>query len=94
MFYDVILLNKPNNKLIELEKTFKDIGFNIKIEISTNINEVDFLDVTFNLENNTYWPYKKPNDKLIYIHTNSNHPPQIIKQLPYHIIKTVKKFVY
>ena len=64
-------------------KTFKDIGF--KIEIITNLKEVDFLDVTFNLANSSYRPYKKPNDNLIYIHTSSNHPPQIIKQLPYSI---------
>ena len=58
---------------------FKNIDF--KIEIVTNLTEVDFLDVTFNLENNTYRPYKKPNDKLIYIDVSSNHPPQIKKQL-------------
>ena len=58
---------------------FKNIEF--KIEVVTNLTEVDFLDVTFNLENNTYRPYKKPNDKLIYIDVSSNHPPQIKKQL-------------
>ena len=31
---------------------FKNIEF--KIEVVTNLTEVDFLDVTFNLENNTY----------------------------------------
>ena len=36
---------------------FKNIEF--KIEVVTNLTEVDFLDVTFNLENNTYRPYKK-----------------------------------
>ena len=58
---------------------FKSIDF--KIEITTNLTEVDFLDVTFNLERNTYRPYKKPNDNLTYINTSSNHPPQIIKHL-------------
>ena len=47
----------------------------------TNLQKVDFLDVTFNLINNTYCPYKKPNDNLTYITTSSNHPPNIIKQL-------------
>ena len=59
-------------------KKFQSIGF--KIEIVTNLQEVDFLDVTFNLINNTYRPYKKPNDNLTYINTSSNHPPNI-KQL-------------
>ena len=56
---------------------FKNIDF--KIEIVTNLTEADFLDVTFNLENNAYGPYKKLNDKLIYIDVSSNHPPQIKK---------------
>ena len=60
-------------------KKLQSIGF--KIEIVTNLQEVDFLDVTFNLINNTYCPYKKPNDNLPYINTSSNHPPNIIKQL-------------
>ena len=40
------------------------------------------MDVTFNLLNGTYKPYKKPNDQLFYVNTSSNHTPQIIKQLP------------
>ena len=40
---------------------------------------MDFLDVTYNLETNTYRPYKKPNDNLTYVNISSNHPPQIIK---------------
>ena len=68
--------DKIRKKIISI---FKNINF--KIETVTNLTEVDFLDVTFNLENNTYRPYKKPNDKLIYIDVSSNHPPQIKKQL-------------
>ena len=66
--------DKIGKKIISI---FKNIDF--KIEIVTNLIEVDFLDVTFNLENNTYRPYKKTNDKLIYIDASSNHPPQIKK---------------
>ena len=61
-------------------KIFKEIGF--KIGIETNLEIVDFLDITFNLINGSYKPYKKPNDVLLYINKNSNHPPQIIKELP------------
>ena len=53
-----------------------------KIEIKANLHIVDFLDVRFNLLDRTYKPYKKPNDQLLYVNTSSNHPPQIIKQLP------------
>ena len=59
---------------------FKEIGF--KIEIETNLKIVNFLDVTFNLADSTYRPYRKPNDNLLYIHTSSNHPPQVIKYRP------------
>ena len=61
-------------------RIFKDIGFDIDIE--TNSKEVHFLDITFNLNNGIYKPYKKPNDRLLYINKSSNHPPQIINQLP------------
>ena len=67
--------DRVHKKIISI---FKNIDF--KIEIVTNLTEVDFLDVTFNLENNTYRPYKKPNYKLIYIDVLSNYPPQIKKQ--------------
>ena len=45
------------------------------------------MDVIFNLERNTYRPYKKPNDNLTYINTSSNHPPQIIK----HFAQTISE---
>ena len=61
-------------------KIFKDIGFAISIE--TNLKIVDFLDITFNLNNGIYRPYKKPNNLLLYINKSSNHPPQITNQLP------------
>ena len=38
---------------------FKDIGFSI--DIQTNLKEVDFFDVTLNLQNDTCRLYKKPN---------------------------------
>ena len=35
-----------------------------------------------NLKDDTFRPYHKPNDKIQYIHTESNHPPNIIKHIP------------
>ena len=43
---------------------------------------VNYLDVTFNLNNNTFQPYHTSDSTLNYIHANSNHPPSILKQLP------------
>ena len=59
---------------------FKDISFSLEIE--TNLKEVDFLDVSLNLRNGTYRPYKKPNNILLYVHSLLNHPPNVIKQIP------------
>ena len=39
------------------------------------------MDVTFNLRNGSYQPYKTSNDDLKYISDLSNHPPKILKQL-------------
>ena len=73
----------------EVIKIFKEIVF--KIEIKTNLKVVDFLDITFNLSSDTYKPYRKPNDNLLYVNTSSNHPPQIIKQLPTSTAKRLSK---
>ena len=89
----IMLRNVNKQKMDRMKKNiikiFKDVTF--KIEIQTNLKIVDFLDVTFNLENGTYRPYKKPNDSLLYINTSSNHPPQVIKQLPTSINKRLNK---
>ena len=73
-------------------KIFKDVGFGIDIE--TNLKVVDFLDITFNLNNGIYKPYKKPNDRLLYINKSSNYPPQLINQLPKTISDSSNKEVF
>ena len=47
----------------------------------TNLVEINFLEVTFNLRNGSYRSYKKPYDELKFINVSFNHPPQILKQL-------------
>ena len=64
-------------------KTFKD--HNLKLTIEANKKVIDFLDVTLNLNNNSYQPYKKPGNTILYVHRQSNHPPTIIKNLPENI---------
>ena len=59
---------------------FKSEG--VFITIDTNLIETDFLDVSFNLEMDKFFPYRKPSNTPLYIHSESNHPPSIIKQLP------------
>ena len=63
-----------------LQKVFKNNGLNVIIECNMKI--VNYLDVTFNLNDGTYRPYQKPDNIIQYIHVASNHPPNIIKQIP------------
>ena len=52
-----------------------------------NLHVADFLDVQLNLKTNSYKAYMKPNNEPVYINKNSNHPPQVLKELP----KTIEK---
>ena len=80
----LLILRNVNHQQIDRMrkniKIFTDPGFAIKVE--TNLKIVDFLDITFNLNNATYRSYKKPNNLSAYINKSSNHQPQIINQLP------------
>ena len=58
----------------EVSQVFKLNGLKITI-IDANRKIVNFLDVTFNLTNGSYKPYMKPNNKLSYVHQQSNPPP-------------------
>ena len=59
---------------------FKNEGLSITIE--TNLFQTDFLDVTSNLATGKFFPFRKPNNQLLYINTKSNHPPTILRDLP------------
>ena len=65
----LVLLNVNGQQIDHVRKNvvqlFKDIGFFIHIE--TNLKIVNFLDITFSLNNSTFKPYKKPTDSLLYI---------------------------
>ena len=52
----------------------------------------DFLDVTFDLPNGKYFPYRKSNNEPLYINAHSNHPPPIIKDLPIMVNGRVSEF--
>ena len=64
-------LNKQQITRIEKQiiQLFKEME--LKITVSTRLQTVDFLDVSLNLDENTYKPYRKPNDKPLYIYPHS-----------------------
>ena len=47
--------------------------------ILCNLKSVDFLEVTFDLCNNLYKPYRKPNNKPIYIKKTAESSPKCSK---------------
>ena len=64
----------------KLTPLFQEEG--LKVIIECNITSTDFLDTLLNLKAGTHHPFRKPNDKAVYVNTGSSHPPNIIKQLP------------
>ena len=70
-------------KFIEI---FKKHGLKIEIKLCKT---ADFLDVTFDLRNNTFKPFQKPNSDPKYVNVLSNHPMNIIKQIPNSISKRI-----
>ena len=63
----------------------------LSIIVTTNITSVDFLDVTFDLNTESYQPFRKPNNEPKYIDISSNHLSQVLKQLPKSIEKRLSE---
>ena len=71
----------------DLTHAFNELGLNITAQ--ANQLSTNFLDITFDLSNGTYKPYRKPNDQPLYINRHSNHPPPIIRELPISVNKRI-----
>ena len=69
----------------QIAKIFKN--FNLKITSEENSKRVDFLDIIFDLDDESYEPYNKPGNIPQYVHRLSNHPPAIIKNIPTNVNK-------
>ena len=76
---------EADRKRKNIIKIFKECGLSITCEVNRKI--VDFLDVRFNLNDETYEPYRKPNNEPVSINKQSNHPPNIIADIPKAIFK-------
>ena len=84
-------ISKPEieRKKTAIVKVIKKCGLSIVVD--TNLKAVNFLDVTFNLDKNICKPYRNPNNSPIYINKNTNHPPNILNQLPKSIAKLISE---
>ena len=80
-------ISGPQSERIKKDFQKKIQNHGLEKVIESNVKIVDYLDVTLNLTNGTFKPYHKPDNITSYIHTQSNHPPNIIKQIPIAIEK-------
>jgi hypothetical protein len=81
----LILLRGPSARLADkarkyLHQLFDE--FQLKITAEITHQSVNFLDITLNINDESYQPYRKPNNEPLFIDSHSNHPPSITKQLP------------
>ena len=70
----------------DLIALFRKHGLKITFE-PPNQTISNYLDVTFDLAKETIAPYRKPNDTPLYVHKDSNHPPNVIDGIPKSINK-------
>ena len=71
----------------EIERVKKEIcqifaRNNLKITVEANKKVVNFLDVTLDLNAGKFRPYAKPLSTPLYVHSQSNHPPKILENIP------------
>ena len=64
----------------DMDKLFKRYGLNITIEANTR--RVCFLDVIMDLDKKDFRPFHKKNSSINYVKKGSNHPPQVLRNLP------------
>ncbi|PFX12843.1 hypothetical protein AWC38_SpisGene23131 [Stylophora pistillata] len=64
----------------EICRIFNANGLRIIVEANKQV--INLLDGTFNLSQNTYQPYTKPNTTLQYVHHESNNPTITTKNIP------------
>jgi len=55
---------------------------NLKFTIEANKKVVNYLDINFDISKRTRKPHVKPNSKIVYVNSKSNHPPHIIRNIP------------
>ena len=72
-------LTEASRKAKEITKVFHGLGLKVTTEINKKC--ANFLDVTFNLEDESYRPFTKPNNISSYVNKGSNHPRNIIKRI-------------
>ena len=69
---------------------FKNEGLKIVCEEAPG-TITNFLDICLNLETKGYKPYRKPGNQTLFVSVESDHPPNIIRQLPRMVRSRIEK---
>ena len=83
---DIFFIFKGDiNQLIQLQNFMNDIHVTIKFTFEQSRTEIDFLDTHLSLSNNriTTLLFKKPTDRSLLLHFNSNHPDNTKESIIY-----------
>ena len=91
---DGLLVTKATGRQLkllhdDLVKFFRK--FKLGLEIDPPSKTVNFLDITLDLTTSLYKPFIKPNNKIKYVHSKSNHPPATIKNIPKNVNDRLSK---
>ena len=70
-------MERKKKQIVQIFKRHK-----LNITVEANLQTVEYLDVLFDLKNDTFKPYRKPNNDPLYINMKSNHPPSVLKHIP------------
>ena len=77
--------DQARKKLHEIFKEHELRDLRVTAEINHHV--VNFPDATLNRSEENHQPYRKPNNDPLYVDARSNHPSNIIKQIPNSISK-------
>ena len=76
------VLNQTPQKKVKKEICRIFANSNLRITIEANKKTVNFLHVTLDLTTERFKPYSKSATTPLYVHSRSNHPPNIIRNIP------------
>ena len=82
--YGLAILNHTPREMEKAKKQICQIfaNNNLKITVDANKKVVNFLDVRLDLNTGKFKPYSKPSTTPLYVHSQSNHPPNILRNIP------------
>ena len=63
----------------QIQQIFRECG--LRVTITSNLEATDFLDIFLDLRSETHRVFTKDGDIPSYVHSQSNHPPNVLKNI-------------